>query len=559
MSRAVAVVVASLVVSAGPAAAQPPARDRAASAATGTARISGRVVSADDGRPVRAVVVRISAAELGEPKSTVTDPDGRYEIAELPAGRFMVTAMKAGFVTISHGQTRPYEMGRPIDIRDGQSVEKIDFALPRGAAITGRVVDEYGEPVAYARVRPMQLRYMNGERRPMMSGSMTMQTPDTGEFRLWGLAPGDYLIEADITRGPGTADTPSGYLATYYPSAVSVAEAQPVRVEVGETRSGIDIVLAQTRTSRITGTTIDSRGQPLRGGFISVIRRSETSMSMSAGGPVRPDGTFTVTGVTPGTYLLRANNTIADPGAQPEILVANVTVAGDDLSGVVLMPVQPVTIAGRIVFDPPTWTLPPSSIRVMASPKDMRSTIPMPMPMAGPPIVRDDFTFEAKASPGEIVIRAMTTGPGSTPQWMVKSVTVDGREIIDSGIDLSSGEAIDNVEVVVTNRLQTVSGVVTDARGELAANATVFAFSQDREKWFGTARFAAVGRPDQNGRYTLRTLPPGEYFAVAVEYLDPNRRGGDPGYLAGLADQAVTFTLNEGETRTLDLRLANVR
>jgi hypothetical protein len=102
MSRAIAVLVTSLAVSAGPAAAQPPARDRAASAATGTARISGRVVSADNGRPVRAIVVRISAAELGEPKSTVTDPGGRYEIAELPASRFTVTAMKAGFVTISH-------------------------------------------------------------------------------------------------------------------------------------------------------------------------------------------------------------------------------------------------------------------------------------------------------------------------------------------------------------------------------------------------------------------------------------------------------------------------
>jgi hypothetical protein len=158
-----------------------PPRDQAA-ATTGTANIRGVVVASDDGRPLRRVVVRVNAPELRDQRSGMTDLSGRYEIAGLPAGRYTVSAYRAGFVTISHGQTRPNEMGRPIEVRDGQTVERINFALPRGAVITGRIVDEYGEPVAGASVQPMQMRYMNGRLQPMMSGGMggMFQTPDTG-------------------------------------------------------------------------------------------------------------------------------------------------------------------------------------------------------------------------------------------------------------------------------------------------------------------------------------------------------------------------------------------
>src|SRR5688572_15337237 len=81
---------------------QPP-RDRPAPA-TGTALVRGAVVAADDSRPLRRAVVRVTAPELGEPRTTTTDISGRYEIRDLPAGRYVVTVSRAGFVTISHGQ-----------------------------------------------------------------------------------------------------------------------------------------------------------------------------------------------------------------------------------------------------------------------------------------------------------------------------------------------------------------------------------------------------------------------------------------------------------------------
>jgi hypothetical protein len=541
---------------------QPP-RDRSQlqPTATGTARIRGVVIAADDSRPLRRASVRVTAPELGEPRSATTDPSGRYEIANLPAGRYIVTVSRSGYVTISYGQTRPNEMGRPIEIADGQTVERINFALPRGAAITGRVVDEYGEPLAGVNVMPMQMRFMNGRQQPMMTGPGMSQTPDTGEFRIWGLAPGEYLIQANLMMGgnPFESDDRSGYSATYYPNASEPGQAQTVRVEVGQTLTGIEIVMSATRTALITGRTLDSRGQPLRVGMVAALPRSENPIFMMSTrpGPIRPDGTFVISGVTPGTYTLRANGP-PSPGNPPEVLTATVTVGAEDVTDVVLTPLQPATITGRLLFDPPAQALEASRFRVMATPKTQGMGM-MAMPMQGPPIVNDDFTFEIKASPGEMVLRAVPAMPMTAADWTVKTVTHNGRDITEDGLDVASGSAVRDVEIVLTNRFQNISGIVTNQRGDVRTDVTVFVFSQDRERWVArpwSSPASAVGRPDQNGRYAIRArLQPGDYYAVAVEYFDQNRRA-DPSYLEELSSGAVRFNLREEETKSVDLRIA---
>ena len=184
---------------------------------TGTSRIRGRVVAADRGEALRRAVVRLMSPDIREGRSTITDEQGRYEFIDLPAGRYTVSATKSGYLTINFGQRRPNEPGRPLELGDKQVAEKVDFALPRGGIIVGRVLDEFGEPVANAMVQPIMLRLVNGERRPMPSGPMAT-TPDTGEFRLWGLQPGDYLVLVNsrmMANPQEQTDDRSGYPPTY--------------------------------------------------------------------------------------------------------------------------------------------------------------------------------------------------------------------------------------------------------------------------------------------------------------------------------------------------------
>jgi hypothetical protein len=143
---------------------------------------------------------------------------------------------------------------------------------------------------------------------------------------------------------------------------------------------------------------------------------------------------------------------------------------------------------------------------------------------------------------------------GQMPGWTMKAVRLNGIDVTDTGIDFTSGGEFSGIEVELTNHPAEVSGVVTNARGEPVKDYSVILFSQDREKWQGSSRYLSQSRPDQDGRFKVRTLPAGSYYAVAVDYVEPGESS-DPDFLERMRTKATTFSLNDGETKTLDLKL----
>src|SRR5262245_36241596 len=174
---------------------QAPTRDSAQPPKTGTSRIRGRAVAADNGQPLRRATVRLSSPEFRDPRSTSTDVEGRYEFRDLPAGRYTLSAIKNGYVTMSYGARSWNQQGRVITLADRQDADRVDFSLPRGGVITGRVIDEFGDPAVGVMVQPLRSQIVNGQRNDSPMGQMTT-TSDTGEFRVWGLMPGDYHVLA---------------------------------------------------------------------------------------------------------------------------------------------------------------------------------------------------------------------------------------------------------------------------------------------------------------------------------------------------------------------------
>jgi len=515
----------------------------------GTATIRGRVVALDNGAPMRRAQVR--AQGVGPPRLVSTDGNGNFELRDMPAGRWTLTASKAGFVTRRLGQTHPFESVPPLEIADGQQVEHADFVLPRGSAITGRVYDEYGDPVAGARVQVMRYQMIRG-RRQLTSTGIGDQTDDTGSYRLYGLSPGEYYVSGSL-RGAlieaAAADDGTSYAPTYYPGTGNVSEAQRVTVGTGEELPGINFALLPVRTVRVSGVVVDSSGMPLANGVISLANESDSGEGAPfAAGRIRPDGAFTIPNVTPGSYALiatagprRDNN---NANTEPEVAYVPLTVGQDDITGFTVTTTRGGAVAGTIVAERGTGTLQANGIVVQAQP--LRAA-----PGLGSRTAQANASgaFSLNGLVGPEVIRI-----DRVPQdWMVKSIEINGTDVTDRALDFRGNERVTDARITLTNRLTEVSGTVV-ARQQSTNGYNVVVFAEDPAKWTFPSRYLRSTRTDAQGIFKIRGLPPERYLAVAVDYVEDGEPN-DPEFLERMKASATPFTLRESDTKTLELKL----
>jgi hypothetical protein len=259
---------------------------------------------------------------------------------------------------------------------------------------------------------------------------------------------------------------------------------------------------------------------------------------------IRPDGTFSINGIAPGEYTLRAQS--FGPGGPGESAVLKITATGDDITDVHIVGAKPSTASGRIVTDPGATGSLPQGLSLMVMPMTP-GEIPMGMM---PARMADDGTFELKSGQGRMRINMMGPGGG----WTIRAVRLNGTDITDTGIEFKPNEDISGLEVEITNRLTTITGLVTNARGEGVKEYSAIAFSQDREKWKVQGRYQTMGRPDQDGRFKMSGLAPGDYYIVALDKIEPGQMS-DPEFLDVVRAKATPVTIREGETRTVDLKI----
>ena len=548
--------------------------------AAGTAVIRGRVVSADNGTPIRRAQVRAIAGELRANRLVSTDAQGRFEFKDLPAGRWNLTASKAGYMTLRYGQKRSFEAGSPIEIADAQVMERADFALPRGAAIVGRIFDEYGDAVANARVQVLRYQIVQGQRRLTAAGGGD-QTDDTGSYRIYGLAPGDYYISATLRAGNGpffddTNNDTTSYAATYYPGTGSVAEAQRVTLGVGQEQPNVNFALQPVRTVKITGTALNSMGTALSNGMVTLMPADNTG---PGGGPVlftfgggngrvRPDGGFTIANVAPGNYTLMA---VAGPdggrgggfafrvggpggGGFDEIEMATMplTVGNEDVTGLTVVASRGASLTGNVVAaEGSVAKLNTNQIQIVAQSANGQV---MPGPLGNRPTrVEADGTFVLTGLTGQKFIRVN----GLPQEWTLKAVIFNGVDVTDSALEFRGSAENTGLQIIVTDKVSDLNGKVTTAKGEVTRDYTVVVFPDDPVKWAFPSRYVKTARADQQGQFRIRALPPEDrYLAVAVDYLEDGE-GTDPQFLEQMKARATRFTMADGEAKSLDLKLVN--
>ena len=525
--------------------AQPPSPQgaNANAPAPGTSILRGHVFAADSGQPLRKAQVRIFAGEIRENRLATTDVDGFYEFKEVRAARYTINASKGSYVGLSYGQQRPTDPQKPLTILDNQTVEKMDFSLPRGGVISGRILDEFGEPISEVQVSVQQYQTIQGQRRLAPTGRQG-STNDIGEFRLFGVSPGQYYLVATWrTANLGASDDRTAYAPMYFPGTDNPAQAQRIALAIGEEKGDIVMSLRPIRATRVSGTATASDGRPMTGS-VMVMSASGYGFNTAGSTAIRPDGTFSISGIAPGEYTLRAQT--FGGSRETEIATTTITATGDDINDLNLIAAKPSSATGRIMMDPAAATTLPQGLMLFAM-----SMEPGGMTFGGMPPTRiaDDGTFELKASPGRMRINM-----AGTPGWTIRSIRLNGTDITDTGLEFKPNEDVSGIEIEITNKVTTITGLVTNARGETVKNYAAIAFAQDREKWKITGRYQSIGRPDQDGRFKMSGLTPTDYYLIALDKIDPNQIN-DPDFLDSIKIRATAITIREGDTRTVDLKV----
>ena len=594
-------------------------RDSTLPPSTGTSSIVGTVmVDEPNGQPLRGVSISTNLRSGGGTYQyqTTTNDKGQFVLANLPAGTYSAPyASKGGYVYSNYGEKRPQGIGTPITLAEGQRLT-IAMKLLRGGVITGRLNDN-GRPVAQVQVSARSVRVVNGVRTSAGYRSGGQLTDDRGIYRIWGLAPGDYVVSAVASSGdqgelrtvseaelqwaerqlqtgaggvgataPGTTVAPPraptvAQAPVYYPGTTDASSAALVTVAAGEERSGVDFSVSYVATAKVEGMVLNADGSPAATAQLNIVPMVDPNAvlvdsfvlmeSMMFMRPTVTAGRFSIRGVKPGRYLIAARGPAPGAGSQPAgpgrvggppsasyWANGDVTVDGQDVSGIELRLQPGMSLTGKLVFEATTLKPPTdlSRIQVRLSPVPTAGvSIAVNVPSA---LVAEDGTFTLEGTPpGRYLIAASVPGgqPGGAA-WLMKSANVNGVDAADRGFDVRPNESVRDIVLTFTDRNAEVSGTLMDATGKPSSALSILLFSTDKNTWSNRSRWLRPpSRAGVDGKFRFTNLLPGEYFLAALSDFEPQDVY-KPEFLEQVAAAAMKITVAEGEKKVQDIKIA---
>jgi hypothetical protein len=518
-------------------------------ATTGRATIRGRVASTDGRLLAYARVLLGTSTDPVPRRSAMTDGSGRFELTDVPAGRFRISAMKPGYAGTTDSSLAPFlpglGMGPTIEVADGDVREGIEIALRRLGTLTGSVSDELGDPIVGATVQLLHVEYASGRRRLVPAG-LARQTDDRGRYRVYNVQPGQYVVTASV-GGAGSADLP-GYARSYFPGSADAGGAQFISVAVSQDLTGIDFSLTPVHTARIAGHIVDAGGAPNASGTVQLRPVGGSIASIPLGARIGDEGAFEFTAVAPGQYVIVADRGRAHASAEGEFAAVPVAVDGVDVTDLAVQTTVGSTIAGRVTFDTrdPSKQPAPNRMEIWPIPIDFDAA-PTSFAIGS---VEQDWTFRITGVHGPRRLEAMRVPAG----WAVRDIRVNGVDVTDRPLPFgSANQSLSDVEVVLTDRFNVLKGTVLDDAGAPSPATHVIVFATDRTRWYPGSRFVRMASTAADGTFSIEALPDDAYDVAVTARLPADGEDGwqDPAFLDSLRSIASTVTLSGNATRTI--------
>jgi hypothetical protein len=564
---------------------------------TGTAVLSG-VVVADTAahEPIGRAIVTATSAEVPAGRSAITDDRGQFAIANLPVGKFKITATKPAFLTTALGALRPGGSGAELVVSAGQHVDNLMLTMTHGAAMSGMVRDAMGQPMANVRVAAFRSR----KDQTYVASLGTTATDERGRYRMFGLMAGDYIVVATASReiqlgssvetlttaevdaifaalerrqASGTSNATAAASAArdraserpstislapvFYPGTLDLSRAERVNVPAAADVSNIDINFTEGRAAEVEGIVIvqDRASQRL-------------SLAMALDGPALPalasrpsltlrpgaDGRFRFGGVAPGRYIVlataRRTTDTTTPAGESTLswARAEVDINGADLSGITLALQPAVTLHGRISMESGSAPAMPRNVRVTlqdVSPFAALVTMGLATPNPITATMKADGTFDlSDVVPGRYTLDVKADG------WVPMNAVLGDRPAFDTPFEVRADAA--ELSIVLTNRSAEISGTLQAPAQFSPSSYFVVVFAGDPAQRVGSR--VRVTRVDTAGKFTVANLLPGDYLVGVATDIDTTEAI-EAQLFAALERAAVSATLELGEQKVLNLKV----
>ena len=485
----------------------------------GNYRIAGTLVSKTDAHPLAHARVTIRDTKNSDKfASLVTEEDGKFEFNGLPAGKYSLNGSKRGYISAAYDQHDQFSTA--IVTGAGLDTETLLLKLAPAAVITGKVLDEAGDPVRRAGVTVYYDDHTSGV--DQIHTYRSAQTNDQGVYEITPLMPGTYFLSASAkpwyalhpTSQPddrrrkanpqGQTETDetetstfdrsldAAYPTTYYPDATEADSATPIPVRGGE-RIEVDMHLNPVPALRLTFRVPEDG----KSGFMypQLQQSAFDSDTFVQTGPVQriSAGVMELSGIPAGKYNVR----LFGGGTQMQMNGVDLTKDGEEIDTSHSEAMSTVKVSAQISGD----ATPLAQFRVGLRSGHRLLSAWKPLDEKGeaeiPQIPAGKYDVQVWGPPKPYSIAHMTA----------EGATVSGRTLtVPAGASAS-------ISLTLVGGSSQIEGTAKRA-GKPFASAMVVLVPKNPERDHDLFR---RDQSDLDGTFSLRNVVPGSYTLLAID------------------------------------------
>ena len=565
--------------------------------------ITGRVVFADTGRPVRRATLKLyTSMRLGPSRTTAANIRGEFRFSEVSAGSYFVVAEAAGvlfprssYAVNEFGIGSDTEMEHTQVTVDGSNSIRCEVRAFRAGTIKGTITYVDKEPVLSGRI--VLFRRKGGVVVPFFTEAAS--TNDRGMYRIDGLPDGEYFVGVAAGRLPlgkarGSQDE-AGIPTAYYPGVTDISEAKPIEIHSGSEITGINITLNENPLREISGVLKwRNTGKAAHPAGVTISRKNEPRVDLSlgtlyesmandqdGGGSILRDfslvsrsvppfflveknGEWKFTDLPPGKYVITAfgappkdeksktgdgaaaNDSGSSQRIDPDRVVfqqLELTLEDEDVKNVTIE----LPVGSRIIGTVNVEGSEPIKASILVDQRGGNELL-----LSVPHHNNPDGTFMLDGLPtGEVILDADVSG---FPDSYLKSITLGGQDLLREPIVLTEGAEVAGVRINIAKGLAVLTGRVQFKEDAApAAGGGVLLVKADSKLWHlrSSRRFAMTNAAGEfrvtcaPGEYLVFTWPAGNQpFQSIVEFVRLQ------------ASTARTVTLQSREEKRMELTVA---